>query len=230
MSTKICFISDSHSKHNKLIIPECDILVHAGDWTSLGEIHEVRNFGKWLDKQPAGEIVLVPGNHERIWERCLPESKEWLLNECPWANLLMESSIELNGLHFWGSGYTPAFGFQWAFNAGRTPVEAAHLFKPFIGDIWAQIPNNVNILVTHGMPYGILDDAMDFHLGKITSVGDRELLKRCQELKNLKVVVGGHLHAQGGKSLIRDGVTYINAAVLNDNYQYEGRAPIIVEI
>ena len=230
MKIKICLISDSHGKHRQLTIPPCDILVHAGDWTGEGRAEEVRDFAKWIDSlEQVVDVILTPGNHERYFERALPDSLAWIKDECPRAHLLIHESLELRGINFFASPWTPAFGFQWAWNAGRTPVEAAHLFKPFIGDLWQDIPESTQILVTHGMPFGILDDAMDFHLGKITSVGDRELLKRCKELPNLKHVVGGHLHAQGGKSLLQDGVWYHNAAQCDDNYQIT-RKPIIIEI
>ena len=220
---RIVAISDTHTLHDKVIIPECDILIHAGDWTFQGERAEVRDFCKWLDKQPAKEIVIIPGNHEKIWERCLPESKSWITEDCPRAHLLMESSVELFNLKIWGSGYTPAFGYGWAFNAGRDPVEAAHIFKPFIGDIWATIDNDVDILVTHGMPEYSLDSVWDRNNNEWKSVGDAELAKRISQLKNLKHYIGGHLHAEGGKTEHVQNVWYHNASVCNESYKVVNR-------
>ena len=230
MPIKIVCISDSHTKHSKVVIPNCDILIHAGDWSFEGTAEETRSFAKWLDSlENAGDIILTPGNHERVFQREMPESLAWIKDECPRVNLLIHEAVEVQGINFFGSPNTPAFGFQWAWNCGRTPVEAAHLFKPFIGDLWAQIPESTQILVTHGMPYGILDDALDYYLGKITSVGDKELLKRCKELPNLRHVIGGHLHSNGGKSLHQDGIWYHNTSVVNESYQVVN-LPIIIEI
>lgn len=226
---KIVLISDTHSMHSRIEIPECDLLIHAGDWTWEGKFQEVTDFAKWLATQPAKDIILVPGNHEVEFAKNYPDSHAWISGECPRAHILIEESLELNGINFWGSGYTPAFGFGWAYNAGRGIVEAATLNQPFIGDIWAKIPENTNFLITHGMPYGILDDARRNWEGKVDHVGDKELLKRMNELPELKWVVGGHLHACGGKSYITPKYTVYNAAICDDNYLVN-RKPIIIEI
>lgn len=227
--SKIILISDTHCQHLKLKIEECDILIHAGDYSHTGTKEEIESFYTWFNAQPAKHLISIQGNHERGFERDPENSRNLIYDICPRVNLLEESHVIIEKVVFWGSAATPLFGFNWAFNYARTPVEAAHLFKPFIGDLWAQIPESTQILVTHGMPYGILDDALDYHLGKITSVGDRELLKRIDELKHLKLVVGGHLHKDGGKTLIRNGVTFVNAAQCDNNYNIT-RKPIIIEI
>ena len=66
---KLVAISDTHNNHRKVEVPKCDILIHAGDWTSMGRKHEVEAFAKWLDLQEQAEhIVVVPGNHELDFE------------------------------------------------------------------------------------------------------------------------------------------------------------------
>ena len=228
MSVLICMISDTHCQHKKVVVPKCDILVHAGDWSHEGKKDQVEDFAKWLDEQDADEIILIAGNHERVFQRALPESLNWIKDHCPRANVLIESGIEVAGIKFWGSAYTPAYGFNWAWNAGRTLTEAAHIHKPFIGDIWAKIPEETNFLVTHGMPFAILDSAYDYQMGKMICVGDTELRKKCESLSNLKYVVGGHLHHNGGKSIEISGVTYVNAAQCDDNYTLN-RKPVLIK-
>ena len=48
---KITFISDTHTKHNQITkdLPGGDILIHAGDMSSMGYKHEIENFCKWFD-------------------------------------------------------------------------------------------------------------------------------------------------------------------------------------
>lgn len=72
---KIVCISDVHGKWNKLTIPECDVLISAGDYSFKGEKHMVEDFHKWLNKQPAKHIISVQGNHE-----CLDKDTELLTN------------------------------------------------------------------------------------------------------------------------------------------------------
>lgn len=180
---KLCLISDTHTYHNKIKIPECDILIRAGDWTFEGKYTEVQDFAKWLNNQPAKDIILIPGNHEVHFEKNYPDSHTWISADCPRANILINESLTLNGVNFYGSPYTPSFGYGWAYNAARTPTEAAHTFKPFIGDIWAKIPDNTEILITHGMPLGILDETKTTWEGKVEHVGDAG---RCGTFKKNK--------------------------------------------
>lgn len=232
---KLCFISDTHSKHNKLVIPECDILFHSGDWTFTGQRHEVENFAKWLNKQPAKHIVLTAGNHERIFERAIqgsdqdPSSRTWITDKCPRAHLLIHESVEIEGLKIFGSPWTPAFGHDWAYNAGRDVVEASHIFKPFIGDLWKDIPLDTNILITHGPGLGTLDWVTDFSAGRIINVGCHELSKKIYELKDLKIHAFGHLHYKGGCVMEQDGVKYINASSCDDQYNVT-HLPVVIEL
>ena len=113
---KLVFISDTHNKHNKLTIPECDILFCAGDMSFQGQKSEMENFAKWLHKQKATHIVLTIGNHERIFERAINgtdqdlSSKDWIMKHCPRAHLLIHEAVEIEGIKIFCSPWTPAFG------------------------------------------------------------------------------------------------------------------------
>jgi Icc-related predicted phosphoesterase len=227
--TKIVCISDTHGLHDRITIHECDILVHAGDWTSSGTFEQVTKFAKWLDKQPASRILLTAGNHEVEFGKNYPESLKWITDNCPRANVLINEGIEVEGIKFWASPHTPSFGHGWVYNAGRTVVEAAHLHQPFIGDIWSKIPEDTEFLITHGMPMGILDRVLDRYTGRVEHVGCRELMARIYKLKKLKWVVGGHLHLNGGKMYIEHDVTYVNAAICDELYN-PVREPVVLEV
>jgi len=44
---KITIISDTHNKHNgldQLLTEESDVIIHCGDFTSMGYIEEVKKF------------------------------------------------------------------------------------------------------------------------------------------------------------------------------------------
>ena len=63
--TKICCISDTHGYHKNLTIPKCDVLVHAGDFSSgRGSLEQIRKFNEWLGTLDAKHIVLIAGNHD----------------------------------------------------------------------------------------------------------------------------------------------------------------------
>lgn len=231
---KIVLISDTHNKHDKITVPKCDILIHAGDWSNEGSWSDTRSFAEWLELQRATDIILIPGNHERYFQTCYPKSKNWIFDYCPRAIVLVDEALELKGINFYGSPWTPKFGHNWAYNASRTIHDSTYETEPFIGDIWAKIPVETEFLITHGMPYGILDTEMDFKLCKFTNVGDKELLNRIRDLPNLKHVVGGHLHSGGGKSYkmnlgpFRQGPYVHNAAICDNNYQVRNQKPLII--
>src|ERR1700677_1938651 len=116
---KIVAISDTHNRHNKVKIPKCDLLIHAGDWSFQGQKSEVENFAEWLNKQDqCEEIVVIPGNHERYLEDYMPESLKWFTDKCPWAHLLIDQAIELYGIKIYGSPVQPFF-CDWAWNKAR---------------------------------------------------------------------------------------------------------------
>lgn len=216
---KLVFISDTHSRHSGLIIPECDILFHCGDWTGLGDEGDVREFAKWLEVQPAKYIVITPGNHEVSFSKKLPQSRSWITDHCPRANVLIHESVEIQGIKIFGSPWTPFF-FNWSWNAGRTLSEAAYYFKPFIGDLWQDIPEDINILLTHGPAYEILDRAVNWYdKSEFVYVGCEELSKRIKALKELKIHAFGHLHYDGGKTETIDDVIRVNAAICDDDYK-----------
>lgn len=222
---KIVAISDTHMRHDKLIIPPCDILISAGDWTNRGEKHEVEKFAKWINNQPAQFIVLSPGNHEKYLEEHLPESRNWFTENCPRAYLLIEESVTIEGIKIFGSPIQPFF-FDWAWN--RAPSDQQMLMQCGYGKVklaqpikphWDAIPDDTNILITHGPPYGILDqttyangDPRPEHLGC------ELLMNRIKELKDLDLHFFGHIHHPGGNQVHRDGVSYYNSAICDEIY------------
>jgi len=202
--TKIVLISDTHNQHNKLTINPCDILIHCGDATGQGRESEIRNFAKWFDKQPAKHKLFSPGNHELYFEKYLPLSRTWFEEECPTGKILINESIEVEGIKFYLSPITPSF-FNWAFMKDRGQAIANH---------WKNIPDDTQFLITHGPPKGILDYVPfdDFN------AGCEDLLTRILELKNLKHHAFGHLHTPGGQQVVHNDITFINCAVCNEDY------------
>ena len=63
-------ISDTHNRHEKLKLPDGDILLHAGDFTWQGTEGEVENFCNFLKsiKDKYKHIVVIAGNHELTFD------------------------------------------------------------------------------------------------------------------------------------------------------------------
>ena len=68
---KITFISDTHTKHNLMTkdLHGGDLLIHAGDISSMGYKHEIQSFCKWfngLDNYT--HKVFIAGNHDMTFD------------------------------------------------------------------------------------------------------------------------------------------------------------------
>ena len=207
---KITFLSDTHGQHrsNKLQFPTSEIIVHAGDFTSMGTLAQVNDFLTWYSELPHPHKVLIGGNHDFLLEQnptlfrsLLPSNITYLENE----------SIEIEGIKVWGSPITPWF-YDWAFNRRRGED---------IRRYWEQIPNEVDILVTHGPPYG---------QGDKTARGDyagcEDLLEFVLKIKP-KYHVFGHIHERYGITQ-NESTTFINASCLNLQYKMVNK-PICIE-
>ena len=207
---RLIFISDTHNLHDQIELPEGDILLHCGDFSGRGRFHEVESFMKWYGAQPHRYKVLIAGNHDFLAERD-PEIFRSLIPEN--VIYLEDSGVEIDGIHIWGSPIQPCF-FDWAFNRQRGADIRKH---------WALIPENTDVLITHGPPYGILDRVASDN----RPVGCRDLLHRINELP-LKVAAFGHIHE--GYGVLEDaGKMFINASCLDEHYHY-CNAPVIFDL
>ena len=67
MKKRLTFISDTHTKHDKLngFLPGGDLLLCAGDISSRGYTTELENFFKWFDGINNYDTkVFIAGNHD----------------------------------------------------------------------------------------------------------------------------------------------------------------------
>ena len=92
-----------------------------------------------------------------------------------------------------------------------------------------QNPNDTKILITHGPPYGILDQS-SFADGTLRKehLGCEDLMNRIKELKELDLHFFGHIHTPGGEQKHVDGVSFYNASICDEQY-YPGNPITIVD-
>ena len=222
---RITFLSDTHNKHTLVdsFLTGGDILIHAGDFMSSGySSEEAESFFSWYDSIKGYDVkILISGNHDRIME----DRQIWssgVLKGYKTIEYLQDSELVLyydgpNGdytndnLHIWGSPWQPKF-YNWAFNLDRGSE---------IRQKWNLIPQNTDILITHGPPFGKLD-----RTSYGSNVGCEDLLNRLVAVKP-KIHVFGHIHE--GAGYVFDGTThFFNASVLNDNYEFRNK-PITID-
>jgi Icc-related predicted phosphoesterase len=197
---KIIFISDTHGQHDLLDLPEGDMIIHAGDVSSRGTRHEITKFLAWFKKLDYRHKIFIAGNHDFFFELAEIDDIKAQIPEN--VVYLKDTGVKVEGLNIWGSPIQPWFN-NWAFNRQRGKE---------IKDYWDKIPQNLDILITHGPPKGILDMTL-----RGESVGCEDLYDAIMQVKP-KVHVFGHIHEAYGEEST-NGVQFINASVLNLQYQ-----------
>lgn len=217
---KIWHISDTHCKHRELSVPQCDLVVHSGDFSNSRKLdinyNETVDFLEWYGSLDIKHKILVPGNHDvalyhkRVTADKIPQNIIYLEDK--------EAVIE--GVKIYGSPHTPTHGSdQWAWMHDRSKL---HKY-------WDNIPEDTDILITHGPPFGILDKAwryLNIEEGKtylypklIEQTGCANLKRKVDEVQPM-LHLFGHLH--DSRDIINSGIMkitptlYSNASCVED--------------
>lgn len=203
-------VSDTHGRGDFIDPPMGDVLIIAGDITARGTLYEIERFTDWVRRLPHPQKILIAGNHD------------WALQELPDNPVvrrlkeeviyLQDNGCEIDGVKFWGSPWQPKF-YNWAFNLERGKE---------LADKWALIPEDTDVLITHGPPYGILDFTQGHE-----SVGCEELRKAVDRIKP-KLHVFGHIHHSYGVYKGSD-TTFVNACVCTEGYK-PINPPIVLDV
>ncbi len=195
---RLVVISDTHGRHDRLEIPDGDVLIHAGDLTDRGELHEVQAFDAFLARLDHRHKLVIAGNHDYCFERQPAAARAALRH----AVYLEDRAVEIEGVRFWGSPWQPWF-FDWAFNLQRGAEIRAK---------WGLIPDDTEVLITHGPPLGHRDLT-----ARGEPAGCADLRARIGEVRP-RFHLFGHIHEAFGTST--DGTTtYVNASTCDLGYR-----------
>ncbi|NWO07086.1 MAG: metallophosphatase domain-containing protein [Alteromonadaceae bacterium] len=209
---RLVCLSDTHSLHWKIPdIPDGDVLIHAGDSLGQGTLENIADLNDWLGTQPHRHKIVIAGNHDWAFQET-PQAARAMLTA---AIYLEDSGVEIEGLQFWGSPWTPTF-MDWAFMLDR----GASLDQK-----WKAVPGNTDVLITHGPPRGIGDLAtVGF---RCQNAGCSQLLNRLHEL-SLKAHIFGHIHEGYGEYRLAD-TRLINASICTERYE-PINPPIVLDL
>jgi predicted phosphodiesterase len=72
---KVVFISDTHGKHRRLVLPAGDMIIHAGDVTFEGADHQAEDFLQWFSGLAYKHRIFIAGNHDFYFENL--RKKSW---------------------------------------------------------------------------------------------------------------------------------------------------------
>jgi Icc-related predicted phosphoesterase len=208
--TRITILSDTHTRHGLIPmsdLPGGDILIHSGDIMNSGyNKNDIHDFLYWFGSLKQYDAkIFIAGNHDRMFENHPEEVREWL-DKHKEVNYLQDEAIVVDGTNIYGSPWQPEF-YSWAFNLPRNGFGLASK--------WEAIPDNTDILITHGPAFGTLDTVtgrMHDHLGC-------ELLAERIERLKPKIHICGHIHSGRGYEF-KKGTHFFNASVLDEQYEY----------
>lgn len=186
-----------------------DILIIAGDCTSNDSVPAWNDFFNWLDKQKYRKRYLIAGNHDNFCKNFAisNDSINDSLGGRPSVSYLCDSGEEFCGLKIWGSPWTTKF-------VGINPHCCAFTVDndKELQEKYDLIPNDIDILITHNPPFGILDKTIHEK-----SVGSRFLLQKVLEIRP-KLHVFGHIHEDHGHYSHKNEIDFINASHVNERY------------
>ena len=189
----ILHLSDTHGKHRELAdMPLADVLVHSGDFTLAGGDMEALDFIEWLCGLPYQHKIFIAGNHD---DCMLDAALEGLPDD---VHYLADSGITIDGISFYGA---PMF-------VGMVDGDLREI------EHYEEIPNGVDVLITHRPPLGILDSIDD----KI-HYGNSLLLDKVKAIKP-RMHLFGHVHGAYGTTAW-NGTSFSNAALADWKYNLQ---------
>jgi len=203
----ICVIADTHKLHRSITIPDCDILIHCGDMCSFGDddFGVLQDMDQWFGEVPAKHVICIGGNHDYPLEK-----KEFEFSN---AIYLEDRVITVEGLKIYGSPWCPDLqGF--AFYGSEIKLH----------NKWKSIPDDIDILITHTPPAGILD----MPSSGLVNLGCPMLREQLERVLP-KCHFFGHIHASYGSQSL-DDIHFVNAAIVGGRDLEVRNQPFLINL
>lgn len=216
---RLVLLSDTHENNlnTKWVIPQGDVLIHAGDATARGRIESLAKFGRELQEHPHRFKIFVPGNHDRLFADQTKLAVSILATHGI-ITLIDESIVLPGGLHIYGTPWIQE-------DPGLFPRDFATFMTLDAKEHFAKIPEYVDILITHQPPYGVLSQTLDGE-----DIGSTQLATELTYRIHPRLHVFGHVHEQGGWKYVNDQATplFVNAALCGPRNQ-PATPPIVID-
>jgi len=187
-------------------LPGGDVLVIAGDFSANGKLYEAVELNRWLGTVEIQHKILIAGNHDACCAR--EDLREIFTN----AVYLQDSGIEIDGIKFYGSPWSPRF-LDWFFMMDRGSDKLKRQRDC--------IPLGTDVVITHSPPTG----KMDYSRGEY--IGCELLRDRILTVKP-KLHIFGHCH-EGYGTAYNEHTIFVNASLCNDGYK-PVNTPIVIDI
>ncbi len=219
-------ISDLHGC--KPALQGGDLLIVAGDLTARDTEKQYEEFSSWLNTLAYRKVIIIAGNHDNYLMDCSKVGVKPLFYDPPYVEYLCDSGTELrdwpplkpgmeDGTKLEVKDYK-IWGTPWSlwFHGVNPKCKAFMGSENDLKKKFALIPDDIDILITHSPPHGILDLCESGHVGSKT-------LRRIMGRVKPKLWVCGHIHEGYGefKDTTISGIDYhiVNASIMNEHYE-----------
>lgn len=202
-------ISDLHGFYPEL--DGGDLLLIAGDLTANDLPESYKPFYDWVKKADYKCKVVIAGNHDNYLVSRPFMSCEFIY--------LCDNVWQYEGLKIWGMPWTTTFYGMNPHCKAFTKNSETELYEYV-----EKIPDDVDILITHGPAHHVLDKTVD---GR--EVGHGHLYGYLRYAIRPKLHVFGHIHEDYGHIEYFSGCISVNASHVNERYEPVNK-PIRIEV
>lgn len=218
---KILCLGCCHGFYN-FDLEETDVLIITGDLTARDIYKEYEKFDEWILKQKAKCKIVIGGNHDMLLAKGSYKIKN--------AHYLENESLEFSGIKFFGIPCSLTFP---SINPHCTAFTGN---EKYMTEKCELIPDDIDILISHSPPFGILDEVEGYHNGKMINTGSYQLLEAIERVKP-RLMFFSHIHEHGGKYLMYKSngenpswhIDCYNVSIMNENYKPVNK-PLYLEI
>lgn len=197
---RVVCMSDTHTQTNSLQVPEGDVLIHAGDFTSFGKPQHIVDFDRFLSTLPYKHKLVIAGNHEFKPDSIRLEH----------ATFLQDESVVIEGIKIYGSKWQgfDAHKDAWASIPSDAQIVVTH-----------QPPANYGDSSNHCASKNMMGGGCRFLLARILQVKPKYHI-----FGHIHEGHGVYKHQTPDTE-----ITFINAAICGQNYKATNQ-PIVFDI
>lgn len=225
----VCAMSDLHGYLPK--VEPCNLVLICGDIVPLRIQGRTKDSYKWFSTEfkewamdlPCDKVIFIAGNHECTLPTHYNDYKKLFDNDNKITYLCHESYIykgpDGKEYFIFGTPYCKEFG-NWAFMLPDNKLR----------EKYSEIPENLDILITHDAPYGVSDVllqkeckwATGEHIGNVPL--RNAIIQKCP-----KYVFHGHLHSTSHEFELLENSKVVNCSLKDEFYNVLYK-PIIVDL
>jgi hypothetical protein len=177
-----------------------------------------------LPEIPSCDLLIIAGDicpdrFGPFW-RCTPQSSRspGSIDMCDRGLVDEGTAVPTSDgpISVWATPWSNQF-MQWAFMKAPGKLEA----------LYAEIPEGIDVLVSHQPPYGYGDRSFDVGSGRVEHLGSRELLAAIERVRP-RLAICGHIHDGYGRTEYA-GIPIYNVSLVDGLYRLV-HAPTVIDL